>query len=31
VAVIRGEGSNGDNEMVATFYATGFEPRDDTV
>ncbi|KFK41873.1 hypothetical protein AALP_AA2G182400 [Arabis alpina] len=31
VAVIREEGSNGDREMSAAFYAAGFEPWDVTV
>ncbi|KAF9602091.1 hypothetical protein IFM89_024858 [Coptis chinensis] len=31
VAVIREEGSNGDREMSAAFYATGFEPWDVTM
>uniref|UniRef100_A0A5B6YJT0 phosphoribosylformylglycinamidine synthase n=1 Tax=Davidia involucrata TaxID=16924 RepID=A0A5B6YJT0_DAVIN len=31
IAVIREEGSNGDREMAAAFYAAGFEPWDVTV
>ncbi|OAY38594.1 probable phosphoribosylformylglycinamidine synthase, chloroplastic/mitochondrial [Manihot esculenta] len=31
VAVIREEGSNGDREMAASFYAAGFEPWDVTM
>ncbi|ONI35548.1 hypothetical protein PRUPE_1G542100 [Prunus persica] len=31
VAVIREEGSNGDREMAAAFYASGFEPWDVTM